>query len=133
MTARGKQYAVIEVRWIERPSERFVISYSDEKSLRDLIADPNILACGFASHSDAEAHIQDTTHSVGASKPCSAIVRDRIHRESRRSDLVGDAAELDAQEVKETLHQRRRCRIRRRNRHMDWKQHSIVLPFVNSR
>jgi hypothetical protein len=55
MAATGKQYAVIEARWTERPSERFVISYSDEESLRDLIAGPNILACGFASLRDAEA------------------------------------------------------------------------------
>ena len=57
MAAIGQQYAVIEAHWTERPSERFVISYSREESLRDLIAGPNILACGFASHHDAEAHI----------------------------------------------------------------------------
>jgi len=57
MVATAKQYAVIEARWTEHPSERFVISYSDEESLRDLIAGPNILACGFASLRDAEAHV----------------------------------------------------------------------------
>jgi hypothetical protein len=57
VAATGQQYAVIEARWTERPSERFVISYSREESLRDLIDGSNILACGFASHRDAEAHI----------------------------------------------------------------------------
>jgi hypothetical protein len=57
MAATTEQYAVIEARWIERPSERFVISYSDEESVRDLLAGPNILACGFSSSRDAEAHI----------------------------------------------------------------------------
>lgn len=57
MAAPAKQYAVIEARSTERPSERFVISYSDEESLRDLIAGPNILACGLASLRDAEVHI----------------------------------------------------------------------------
>lgn len=64
MAATGKQYAVIEARWTERPSERFVISYSHEESLRDLIAGPNILACGFASHRDAEAHIDTSLIAV---------------------------------------------------------------------
>src|SRR5215469_6172562 len=59
MAATGKQYAVIEARWTQRSSERFVISYSDEECSRDLIAGPNILACGFASLRDAEEHIDD--------------------------------------------------------------------------
>jgi hypothetical protein len=57
MATTSKQYAVIEARWTERPSERFVISYSDEESLRGLIAGRNILACGFTSLHDANAHI----------------------------------------------------------------------------
>ena len=51
------QYAVIEARRIEGPSERFVIVYRDEESLRDLIAGPSIIACGFASREDAQANI----------------------------------------------------------------------------
>ena len=57
MASITKQYAVIEARWTERPSERLVISYSDEEFLWDLIAGPNILAYGFPSFRDAEAHI----------------------------------------------------------------------------
>ena len=51
------QYAVIQARRIEGPSERFVIVYRDEESLRDLIAGPSIIACGFASHEEAQANI----------------------------------------------------------------------------
>lgn len=51
------QYAVIEARRAEGPSERFVCIYSDEESLRDLIAKPSIIACGFPSREEAEANI----------------------------------------------------------------------------
>ena len=78
MAATGKQYAVIEARWAERPSERFVISYSDEESLRDLIAGPNILACGFASFRDAEAHIDASLLAAApGTQPGSALAATR--------------------------------------------------------
>jgi hypothetical protein len=51
------QYAVIEARRTEGPSERFVIAYSDEESLRELIAGPSIIACGFASREEAQTNI----------------------------------------------------------------------------
>ena len=51
------QYAVIEARRTEGPSERFVITYPDEESLRELIAGPSIIACGFASREEAQANI----------------------------------------------------------------------------
>jgi hypothetical protein len=49
------QYAVIEARRTEGGSECFVIAYSDEESLRDLIAQPSILGCGFATREEAHA------------------------------------------------------------------------------
>ena len=49
------QYAVIEARRTEGPSEPFVIAYPDEESLRDLIAGPSIIACGFATRKEAQA------------------------------------------------------------------------------
>lgn len=52
------QYAVIEVHWTESPSERFVLAYSYEESLRDLIAGPSIITCGFRSREDAQANLQ---------------------------------------------------------------------------
>ena len=51
------QYAVIEARRTEGPSECFVIAYLDEESLRELIAGPSIIACGFASREEAQANI----------------------------------------------------------------------------
>jgi hypothetical protein len=53
----GAQYAVIEARRTEGPSERFVIAYPDEESLRELIASPSIIACGFASREEAQTNI----------------------------------------------------------------------------
>ena len=51
------QYAVIEARCTEGPSERFVIAYRDEESLRELIAGPSIIACGFRSREEAQTHV----------------------------------------------------------------------------
>jgi hypothetical protein len=52
------RYAVIEARRTEGSSERFVIAYRDEDSLRELIAGPSIIACGFANREDAQANIE---------------------------------------------------------------------------
>jgi len=51
------QYAVIEARRTEGYSERFVIAYSDEESLRELIAGPSIIACDFTSREEAQTNI----------------------------------------------------------------------------
>lgn len=55
----GFQYAVIEVRRTAGPPERFVLAYPDERSLRDLIAAPNIVGCGFTTRTQAQAHIEE--------------------------------------------------------------------------
>jgi hypothetical protein len=52
-----ERYAVIEARRAEGPSERFVIGYRDEEWLRELIAGPSIIACGFANREEAQANI----------------------------------------------------------------------------
>ena len=49
---------MIEARRTEGPSGRFVITYTDEESLRELIAGPSIIACGFASPEEAQANIE---------------------------------------------------------------------------
>jgi hypothetical protein len=51
------QYAVIEARRTEGPSERFVMAYRDEELLRELIAGPSIIGCGFASREEAQTNI----------------------------------------------------------------------------
>lgn len=81
MAATGKQYAVIEARWTERPAERFVLSYSDEESARDLLAGPYILACGFPSFCDAEAHTDASLIAAAPrSQPGSALAETRNDR-----------------------------------------------------
>ena len=64
------QYAVIEARRTDGPPERFVIAYSDEGALRDLIAGPSIIDCGFATRGQAEAHIDaDVRKLLGRERP----------------------------------------------------------------
>lgn len=61
------QYAVIEARSSQGSSERFVCTYGSEQSLRDLIAGPSIIACGFASREEALANL-DTRVRTAARK-----------------------------------------------------------------
>jgi hypothetical protein len=51
-----RQYAVISVRTLPY-CERLVIAYPDEKTLRDLLAGPSIVALGYSSREEAEASI----------------------------------------------------------------------------
>lgn len=51
------RYAVIEARGPQGSSERFVCTYRNEQSLRDLIAGPSIIAWGFASREEALANL----------------------------------------------------------------------------
>jgi hypothetical protein len=51
-----RQYAVISVRTGSH-CERLVIAYPDEKTLRDLLAGPSIVALGYSSREEAEATI----------------------------------------------------------------------------
>jgi len=49
------QYAIIRVSSTHDSPELLVLPYADEKSLRSLIAEPSIIALGFASRSAADA------------------------------------------------------------------------------
>jgi hypothetical protein len=51
-----QQYAVISVRTLPH-CERLVIAYPDEKTLRELLAGPSIVALGYSSREEAEANI----------------------------------------------------------------------------
>lgn len=51
-----RQFAVISVRTPPH-CERLVIAYPDEKTLRDLLAKPSIVALGYSSREEAEASI----------------------------------------------------------------------------
>jgi hypothetical protein len=69
------QYAVISVR--TAPScERLVIAYSDEKSLRELLAVPSIVALGYSSRGEAEASMyhQVTTDRILLRKSMATLV-----------------------------------------------------------
>jgi hypothetical protein len=72
------QYAVIKARRTDGPSECFVIAYPDEESLRDLIAGPSIIACGFATREEAQAKVDADFWTAGA-----------WERTSRRRTVVG--------------------------------------------
>ncbi|MGA8437544.1 MAG: hypothetical protein WB762_19195 [Candidatus Sulfotelmatobacter sp.] len=74
------QYAVIEARRTEGPSERSVIAYPDEESLRELIAGPSIIACGFASREEAQTNIDTDLSTVAARKK---TPRDRAEKYQR--------------------------------------------------
>ena len=49
------QYAIIRASITHDSPELLVLAYADEKSLRSLIAEPSIIALGFASRSAADA------------------------------------------------------------------------------
>ena len=61
----GERYAVIEAGHKGRP-ERLVLAYREEKSLRDLIAAPSIIALGFASREQAMANLDGCLQAVAA-------------------------------------------------------------------
>ena len=55
-------YAAIQARCPDRPAERFVISYTSEQALRDLLAAPSIVATGYTSRECAEELCRRETH-----------------------------------------------------------------------
>ena len=70
------RYAVIEAFRAEGGSERFVLAYRNEQSLRDLIAAPCIAAFGFSSREDATAR----------TKPSVSMAT--IQKQTRRTTVV---------------------------------------------
>jgi hypothetical protein len=55
--ASTRQFAVISVRTVP-DCEQLVIAYPDEKTLRDFLAGPSIVALGYRSREEAEASIR---------------------------------------------------------------------------
>jgi hypothetical protein len=62
------RYAVIETFRTEGGSERFVLAYCNEQSLRDLIAAPCIAAFGFSSHEEAAARTKPSVSMTAIQK-----------------------------------------------------------------
>jgi hypothetical protein len=62
------QYAIIRTCSTHDSQELLVLAYADEKSLRSLIAEPSIIALGFASRSAAQTagNFHQTVVSQGA-------------------------------------------------------------------
>lgn len=73
VNSSGVQYAVIAGPRTEAGPERFVIAYSNEESLRDLIAAPSIIAIGFSSRE----------HALASSRASVSTVTDQQTREAR--------------------------------------------------
>jgi len=71
------QFAVIEARRTDGPPERFVIAYSDESALRDLIAGPSIIGWGFATREQAQGHVDVRLGSEQPQGPHTTRGRDR--------------------------------------------------------
>jgi hypothetical protein len=69
------RYAVIAVR-SEPDRERLVIAYSDEGTLRDLIAAPSILAFGYSSRADA---LKNIDRCVTTKVPLKRLVKVAMH------------------------------------------------------
>jgi hypothetical protein len=68
-------YAAIQARGTDGPAERFVISYTSEQSLRDLLAASSIVASGCTSRERAEELCQGawplpSSPSGGSSRTC---------------------------------------------------------------
>jgi len=65
------QYAIVRASSTDDSPELLVLAYADEKSLRSLIAEPSIIALGFASRSAADA--AGSFHQRAASQHMHAI------------------------------------------------------------
>ena len=74
------QFAVIEARRTDGPSERFVIAYSNESALRDLIAGPSIIGWGFATREQAQGQADVRLGSEQPPGPRTTRGRDRYCR-----------------------------------------------------
>lgn len=77
------QYAVISVRTGPH-CEQVVIGYSDEKSLRDLLAAPSILGLGYRSTKEAKANIDCFTTTACSSRRRVTATSDTTARSPKR-------------------------------------------------
>jgi hypothetical protein len=94
----GMQYAVIAGPRTETGPERLVIAYSNEKSLRDLIAAPSIIAVGFFSREEAVSGIRPCLPNAVA---CQRMQERMAGRKTERyqqgigwAELPGDTGEV---------------------------------------
>lgn len=81
-----RQYAVISVSTEPRRTERSVLAYSDEKTLRELLAEPSIVSLGYRSREEAIASLNECAPTRPATQanltPASVEMADRSHGQS---------------------------------------------------
>jgi len=63
------QYAVIQLSSITDPPERLILAYTDERTLRALIAGPSIVGLGFGSREEALSTNNPTLEKAAAPAP----------------------------------------------------------------
>jgi hypothetical protein len=83
-----QQYAVISVRREPRP-ERFVIAYSNEQTLRDILAELSIVSFGYHSREEAIASLDEcapTGHDLPANLAAASV--DMADRSLGRSGMA---------------------------------------------
>ena len=89
VVSSGLLYAVIAGLRTETGSERLVIAYPNEESLRDLIAAPSILAVGFSSRGEAVTGSRACVPTVAACQGTSKATTGReVDRHQHRLNCV---------------------------------------------
>jgi len=81
------QYAIIKVRESDGRVERLVIGYPDERTLRQLLAKPSIVATGFFTRDEATK--ESLTHGARILPGCSRLHRLTMRRLIRFRCRVG--------------------------------------------
>jgi len=89
LDSSGMQYAVIAGLRTETGPERLVIAYANEKSLRDLIAAPSIIAVGFSSREEAAAGGRDSVLTTPSQRMSEAIAGGGAERYQHRLNWAG--------------------------------------------
>ena len=67
------QYAVIQLSSITDPPERLILAYTDERTLRALIAGPSIVGLGFGSREEAVSTENPTLEKTVALAPANEL------------------------------------------------------------
>jgi hypothetical protein len=75
------QYAVIQVSNMTDPPERLILSYTDERTLRGLIAGPSIVGLGFGSRDEAVSTENLTSEKAVAPAPPNELESTRMGKD----------------------------------------------------
>jgi hypothetical protein len=75
------QYAVIQVSNMTDPPERLILAYTDERTLRALIARPSIVGLGFGSRDEAVSTENPTSEKAVAPAPPNELESTRLGKD----------------------------------------------------